>query len=345
MLNVVFASSDVYSSFLLTALISLVENNQNDFQCINIFILDNGINMSSKNKISDLSKKYPCKITFIDLARFFDSLTFDLPLVELKSSSDVTSLTTYSRLFVSTLLPDDIDRILFLDCDAIVLDSFKDLWDTNIDDYYCAGVLDPLIDEHMKSQFWFLNVESYINAGFLFVNLKKWRENNVEEKFIKFINNNCDKYFVADQGVINLVLKDKIKIIEPKYNLLFGFQSYDYDVAKMLLGMENEYYTKEIVDDSKKNPVFVHFPSYGSIVPWNNTNHKYYLVFKKYAKMVGCEELIQPMNLSFKAKIFRYDNKLGMFFLKLIPSKLISDRVNKAKISSWKNLESKNIKK
>lgn len=345
MLNVAFASSNDYCSFLLTALTSLLENNQKDFQCINVFILDNGINNGSKNKISELSNKYSCNITFIDLTKFLESLTFDLPLIELKSSSALTSLTTYSRLFVSTLLPNDVDKILFLDCDAIILDSFKNLWDSDIEDYYCAGVLDPLINENMKSEFWFLNVNSYINAGFLFINLKKWRQNNIEEQFIKFIKDNHDKYFVADQGVINLVLKDKIKIIEPKYNLLFGFQSYDYPIAKMFLGIKNEYYSKEIIDDSKENPVFVHFPSDGSIVPWRNIHHKYYLEFKKYAKLADCEDLIQPINLSFKARIFRYDNKLGMFFLKLVPSKLIRDHVNKANISSWKKIESKNTKK
>lgn len=336
MFNVVFASSNEYSPFLLIALTSLLENNTG-FDCINIYILDNGINENNKNKISALTEKYSCKITFIN--NVLDSIDVNLPPIKLKS---IWSTTAYARLFISSILPENIDKVLYLDSDALVLGSFKDLWDLDLEDYYCAGVIEPMANETVKELFWYYNVDDYINSGFLLINLKKWREDNVEEKFIHFISENNEKFFWADQGVINLVLQGNIKIVEPKYNLLFYFQFHDYDIAKKFCGIKGEYYTKKIVDDSRNDPIFVHFAGGGYLCPWHNKNHKYNSVYRKYAKKANCEDIFQYMEApSWKSNLFFKDNKLIVFLLKLIPSNFIIDYMNKSWILNLKSQESK----
>ena len=328
MFNVVLASSNEYCPFLLITLTSLLENNKDDFECINIFIFDNGIDNNNKSKILILSEKYPCKITLIKLT-IFDSLDIELPKMNLKHE---WSLTTYSRLFVSSILPTNIDKILFLDCDAIVLGSFKELWDMDLENYYCAAVLDPFNGFQFKNDFWYLNVENYINAGVLLINLEKWRTMNVEDKFIKFLEDHQGCFFFVDQGVINIVLEDKIKIIEPKYNLISYFQFLDYDLAKAFSSIGNEYYTKEIVDESRNNPVFVHFAGGGYKLPWINKDYKFSSIFKKYAEMANCEEIIQYQDApTFLAKLLYSNNKLLISILKLIPSKIILKfKINKS---------------
>lgn len=316
MLNVIFQSSNEYSPFLLITLSSLLDNNKRDFNFINIFIIDDGINKTNKDKIFRFTEKYNCKVTFIKI-NFEDVSDILMPFHQ--------SFTTYAKLFISSILPDDINKIIYLDCDSLVLGSFKELWDMNIDDYYCAGVLDVL-GENVKNHFWYLKINSYINAGFLLINLKKWRADDVEEKFIKFLSDNYGKFFLADQGAINLVFNGKIKIVEPKYNLMSYFQYLDYELAKNFFGMDNEYYTKEIVDESRKNPVFLHFVgliAFGS--PLHNKDHKYNSEYVKYAKMVNCENVIEyiepptPLaNISFKCET----NILIKLFLKLIPKSI-----------------------
>lgn len=334
MFNVVFASSNEYSPFLLIALTSLLENNK-DFDCINIFILDYGINKKNKDKIFAIAEKYSCKITFID--NIFDSININLPPIELKST---VSIAAYARLFISTILPENIDKVLYLDSDALVLDSFKDLWYNDIEDYYCMGILDPLATEVMR-QFWFYDVDSYVNSGVLLINLKKWREENVEEKFMEFISENNERFFWGDQGVINLVLKDKIKIVEPKYNLLFYFQFHEYDVAKMFCGIESEYYTKEIVDDARNNPVFVHFAGADYGVPWHNKDHKYAGIYKEYAEMADCTDVIHYIDApTLKSKLlYKYDNIFVKILFKLIPSKIVVNSINNGRIESYKKFK------
>ena len=110
MLNVVFASNDDYSSLLSICLMSLLENNKNDFDCINVYVLDDGITEKNKEKIYSLTKNYSCEISFIktDVLNSNDKI-----MMPLEKEDYGKSLTTYSRLFLSTLLPTDIDKVIY----------------------------------------------------------------------------------------------------------------------------------------------------------------------------------------------------------------------------------------
>ena len=328
MLNVVFASDDNYSSFLSIAIFSLLKNNENDFDKINIFILDDGISKSNKKKINDLFNSYSCSITFIETKKL-DEMDFNV--LGLDRNLNKSSLTTYARLFMSTLLPSNIDKVLYLDCDSLIVDSYKDLWNTDISNYYCAGVLDG-INTAVKRSLGFNKEDTYINAGFLLVNLKRWRNEKVEEKFIKFMAENQHRFYQHDQGVLNNIFKDNILIVNPKYNLQIYFQTLDYNLARKFTCMETEYYTKEIVDAARENPVFLHFcgPNYDR--PWYNKDHPYAEMFKEYAEEINCGDVIEYLDeLPLKAKMFYKGmcNKGIGLLMKLIPAGIVRKSVNK----------------
>lgn len=339
MLNVTFASNNEYSPLLLIALTSLLEHNYKDFNCINVYILDDGINDSNKNKIYSLTDKYSCKITFINTK--FNEIDIELIPIS-KKLTDPTStteyLTAYSRLFISSLLPDELDKVLYLDCDALILGSYKTLWNMDISEYYCAGVLD-IMTETTKKLYGFDETDSYINSGFLYINLKKWRETHVEDKFLKFLEENQGKWFMLDQGVINNVLRHKIKVVEPKYNLMPPYQFHDYELSKKYTGRDTEYYTKEIVDESRNNPVFVHFCGFSFERPWNNKEHKYNSEFVKYAKKTNCEHILAYVdhpNLRSKLYYKGYDNKFIKFLLGLKSSKEMKKHIDKGNLEHFK---------
>ena len=327
MLNVVFASDDNYASFLSIAIYSLLENNCNDFDEINIFVLDDGISESNRKKIYDLFDDHSCSITFIETKKL-DEMEFNVLSLDRNFNE---SLTTYARLFMSTLLPESLDKVLYLDCDSLIVGSYRELWDVDISDCYCAGVLDG-INTAVKESLGFDRDDDYINAGFLLVNLKKWREDNVEEAFIKFMADNQNRFYQHDQGVLNNVFKDKIMIVDPKYNLQIYFQTLDYDLARKFTCMQTEYYTRDIVDDARKNPVFLHFcgPNYDR--PWYNKDHPYAEIFREYALKVDCTEVIEYLDeLPLKARMFYkgMDSKGIGLMMKMIPAGFVQKLVNK----------------
>lgn len=162
MLNVVFAADDNYASFLSISLNSLLEHNSTDFDHINVFILDDGISEENKAKITSLTKNYSCSISFIETKKL-DEMDFNV--LGLERNLNKSSLTIYARLFISTLLPKDVDKILYLDCDSLIVDSYKELWNLEISNYYCAAVLDG-INTSVKEKLGFKKDEIYINSGF-----------------------------------------------------------------------------------------------------------------------------------------------------------------------------------
>ena len=340
-INVIFASDNNYVPFLLISIASLLENEHN-FKSVNLYILDDGISNENKGRINKLVNNYPASISFFKTKKLEE---MDFNVLCLERNFEMTSFTTYARLFISNLLPKDIDKILYLDCDSIILGSLKDFWLEDISDYYCAGVLD-CINTSIKEGLGIQRGESYFNCGVLLINLKKWREDNVEDKFVKFLVDNQNRFYQHDQGVINLVFKNQIKIVEPKYNLQACFQFLEYGLAKKFSGMETEYYSKEIVNDSQENPIFLHFCGLNYFRPWYNQNHPFFNEFEKYAKLVGCEDIIDySVKLPLKSRIFFWasTNKLGLLLLKLIPSSFVRFLGNRNALNAL-NEENKKIR-
>ena len=82
------------------------------------------------------------------------------------------------RAAFSKIFP-NLDRILSLDCDVIVKENISDLWDIPLDGYYLAGA-----KEKKKSN----SNRTYINTGVLLFNLKKWREDGMDDIVINDLN-------------------------------------------------------------------------------------------------------------------------------------------------------------
>ena len=321
------------------ALASLLENNSKDFDCINVYVLDNGINDDNKDKVYSLCERYPCRVTFLN-GNILDS--FDVSIIPMEENEIAPeSFATYSRLLLARLLPEDVKKVLYIDSDGLVLDSFKDLWDTDISDYYCAGVLQAGITETLKSEFWFFDVDHYVNAGFLYINLEKWRNDNVEEKFIEFLSDHEGQYFCSDQGVINKTFEGKIKILEPKYNLMGDFNNFNFTVARKVEVVELDVYSEELIRQCGENPVFVHFAGHNR-APWVSRDNPYFFEFEKYAKMCDCESIIQCVDESGLHKIYRkVSESISDMALALVPAGFLKKRHDESSVQFFRNEELK----
>ncbi len=254
MFNVIFASDDNYAPLLGVALYSLLENNCNDFDQIQINIFDGGITEGSKSKIQQICDEFEVVtiLKFIDYNNIDEVIGIDV--------ASTRALSTYARLFTSSLLDNELDKVLYLDCDAIISGSFKELWELNIDGYDCAAVLDVGPD-YVKS-FIGMDVDlDYFNAGMLLINLNKWREDNLEEKYLKFLIKNNGNVFHNDQGIINAVSHNNILKIHPKYNALGPFFDVPYQKVLDFYQLNKLYDVDEIIE-AIKNPVFIHLTTF-----------------------------------------------------------------------------------
>ena len=111
------------------------------------------------------------------------------------------------RAALTKLFP-KLDKILSLDCDTLVQNNISELWDLPLDDYYFAAVKEP---EKSTAEF------SYINAGVMMFNLKKIREDHLDDKYIYDLNN-CFRYY-PEQECFSALSQGKILELPSKYNL------------------------------------------------------------------------------------------------------------------------------
>ena len=87
-----------------------------------------------------------------------------------------------------------------------------------------------------------------------------------------------------EQGNLFIIETQQKKIISPRYNLQGYFQFMPYNISKKFSCIDNEYYSKSIMDESRKNPIGLHFCAADVFRPWQNEKHPYAKVYEKYAK-------------------------------------------------------------
>ena len=170
-------------------------------------------------------------------------------------------LEIYFRIFAAKYLPQDLERILYLDADTLVINSLKDLYETDFEgNYYIAAT-------HIKKVLHKLNEirlnikedEPYINTGVLLINLKALRTIPIEKEVTKFIQDNEKKLLLPDQDVIVSIYGDKIKLVDSlKYNLgERTLNAYNINHPQNRIGL------KWIC----KHTVIIHY--FGRNKPWN----------------------------------------------------------------------------
>ena len=90
-----------------------------------------------------------------------------------------------AKIILPNLLPDDVDRIILFDSgDLLVLRDLREMYNWDMGDYLYLGTPDPCIGKDAlisKKPY-----DVYINIGHFLLNVKKIKEQNIYEKFLKY---------------------------------------------------------------------------------------------------------------------------------------------------------------
>ena len=256
-----FASDDNYAQHLGVAILSLFESNKS-FDIIDVYILDNHIEPLNKENLKKVAAE------FINRRIFFIEINAKLEFFKRKYGIPPSiAISSYSRLFLTELLEPNINKVIYADSDAIFLNSLAELWSADFNNFMVAGVKD-IVEMGFKKEIGLSKEDIYVNAGFLLINLKKWRDENTFTKFMEVILQHAGSVPHHDQGILNSVFRNEILVLPPKYNVVSTYYEFS-EVAKLKSYFSlDHYYTQKEFDDAKQHPVFLHFtPSY-SKRPW-----------------------------------------------------------------------------
>lgn len=209
-IHIALASDEVYSDTLLTAVGSTVlaasENDKLVFH-----ILDGGLSPTTKARLQQLCNMCDGKLDFPSIPNL------DLP-------PHRCSPCAYYRVMLPSILP-DLEKILYLDCDVLVLDSLQQLWNTPLNDAGVACARDAI--DYMRqdrsqtdhfARLGFRAEDHYFNSGVMLMNLEKMRKRNLERRFF-VVREQIDSFIrFSDQDVFNMIYrKDHIEL-DQKWN-------------------------------------------------------------------------------------------------------------------------------
>lgn len=266
--HIVYASDDKFAEIMGVSIVSLLENNK-DMDDIIIYILDSGIKKENKEKIEDIFYKYKrSKPIWILAKNISEELGMNVNI-------DRGSVSQYARLFVSSVLPSDLERIIYLDCDTIINGSIKDLWNLNIEGKTIAAMLDAFSKKY-RSNIDLNPNDIMFNSGVMLIDLNEWKSKNIESRLLEFIIKRNGKVQQGDQGVLNAVLSKDVYCFKPIFNSVSIF--YDFNYSEMLNYRKPPFfYDKKDIDEAINNPVIIHFTtSFASKRPWiKGCNHRY----------------------------------------------------------------------
>ena len=262
-MEILYSSSDSYASLTGISILSLLENNKTDEE-INIYIMDNCISEENKKKLRYVVESYGKNIYFVPM-----------PDMKALTGEEIDTrrwnISTFGRLYMAGALPQNVHKVLNIDCDTIIVGSLEPLWNTDLTGKVLGGMLECINDRYRRN----VGAEKgdyYLNGGIIFLNLDEVRKENYEQQFTDYIKKYGSSLAYLDQDVLNSVVKqDKKKKLPIEYNTLsiYFYATYE-QLLKIRRSKKEDFYSKEEYINAVEHPVIVHFTTcfLDGLRPW-----------------------------------------------------------------------------
>ena len=262
------STDDNYIHHASVMICSLLENNKENN--IVIHLLHDILSDENKGFLSSLTGRYGAQIVFhkVDVQR--------LQGVKFRSRRPL-SMAAYYRLLLSSVLS-EIDKVLYLDVDTAVLGDVRSLFELDMEGYALAAVKDvvPCFDDHRSSLSIPYDTDYFCSAVML-VNLKYWRDNDVETALIEFAKRDRVVY-CHDQDALNYLFKHLWYQLPPKWNRF----NMNYIPAREFRDYRDRF-------EYWHRPMIIHFSDY-------KPEHSCFCIksadiYKRYYDLSGCTAL------------------------------------------------------
>lgn len=253
-----FSADDNYVPCLAVAIRSLIDNANKEYS-YDIIVLNSGLTQINIERIKKMEED-KFNIQFVDVKPKIENITSQLAL----RLRDYYSISIYYRLFIPSLFP-AYNKVIYLDADVVLVDDISKLYFEDINGFLVGAVPDEVIagnDSFRKYTKEALDLEwnKYFNSGVLLMNLEKFREEKIEEKFLYLLDKYNFDAIAPDQDYLNVLCKDKVKYVDRGWDRMPNVD--------------------ESFNDS--NLHLIHFNMFQK--PWKYDNVLYEEYFWKYAK-------------------------------------------------------------
>jgi lipopolysaccharide biosynthesis glycosyltransferase len=205
-IKIIFGVDGSYSQHLAVTLVSLLENNRaNRFD---ILVVTLNMAEADRRKLAGLAAR------FTNATLAFQH--FDISRYTHFRTDNHISHASYLRIFIPEILPESVEKVLYLDCDLVVRHDIAALWDTELGDKVLGAVRNPFFVRHDDLEM--PDGATYFNAGVLLINLTRWRALDGTSRLVRFIEAHHDHLWAHDQDALNAVFCGKFRDLPPDWN-------------------------------------------------------------------------------------------------------------------------------
>lgn len=270
-MNIVYVANEAFAPYLGASLASLYERNKR-VKNIRVFLISTGMSEGSLDQLEKMAQGYGRSLEVLYFNRLRERVGFSV-------DTGRFDISIMGRLFVGELLPREIKRVLYLDCDTVVLHSLDRLYQKDLKGKVLGAVPEPTIPVRVRYEIRLDPEAVYYNSGVLLIDLEKWRRDGIGERILAYYKSISPAALFGDQDAMNGALRWDIQPLAPKYNFFSNYKYFSYGALK-----KSGLYpcSKQAFLQAKRHPVIVHFA--GDERPWNrgswNPYRRAYFFFK-----------------------------------------------------------------
>ncbi len=247
---------------------------------LHVLLMDGGISESNWTGLRE---------TLVDLPVTVHVLRPDREeIADLGISHHITH-TAYFRLLAARLLPESIDKVIYLDSDVLVKHDLTELWNFDVGEHYCLAAVDiacPFVDAYQAKsnataesksklskaiphlaaispipnwkQLELVGSAPYFNSGVMVLNLARWRAEKIDQKLLACLRDNSDHVWCWDQYALNVVFAGQWGQLPPRWNQ--GAHVFEYPDQTHSPIDESEFVAM------RDDPALIHFTT--EFKPW-----------------------------------------------------------------------------
>lgn len=293
-INVAITFDNNYIQHAIVLITSILENKTDEN--IHFHVLSE--NLSSKNKSILLDFKN-CIIHFYKL---------DNKIFKNYKESNKYPVSILWKMILPEII--DVERLIYIDCDAVVTSSLRELWATKLDENYIAAVEDANGEKYVK-KFKLNSKTKFFNSGMMLINCNKWKKDKIFSKALKISMKRSGTRWGYDQTILNQLFEGNVKFLDLKWNLQY-----------CPINIWPTYKNLEEYNLAIQNPSIIHYV--GDFKPWKKGlgifNPKQNVYLKYLQKTVFAIEDYNKWkmedNLHSYKGILAFIKRYPLFFLK-----------------------------
>ena len=209
-----FSTDDHYVPFLDVAIRSLIANASHEYR-YRLIVLNTGLKKENVDLVMRCASE-TFKIDFLDISDKVEDIKAHFKNVY------HFSVVTYYRIFIASLFP-EYDKVIYLDSDLVVLGDISKLYEIDLGGNILGGTLEEFVYNTPEFRRYALDAvgvdpKDYINAGMIVIDLERFREERIEEKFVELITRYNFDTIDPDQAYLNFLCRGKIKMLPLGWN-------------------------------------------------------------------------------------------------------------------------------